>query len=58
MSEPADREVQSLVDQVTSGDPNALHVLLERYLPALDGYVRRHTGDLLAHKESRSDVGG
>ncbi|HEX5054698.1 MAG TPA: sigma-70 family RNA polymerase sigma factor [Planctomycetota bacterium] len=56
MAEPAEREVHTLVDQVTSGDPDALHTLLERYLPDLDRYVRRHTGEFVAHKESRSDL--
>lgn len=56
MVQPADGEVAGLVGQATSGDPAALHALLERYLPDLDGYVRRHTGAQLAQKESRSDL--
>lgn len=56
MAQPADGEVAGLVGQATSGDPAALHALLERYLPDLDGYVRRHTGAQLAQKESRSDL--
>jgi len=56
MTEPADGEVAGLVGQATSGDPAALHALLERYLPDLDGYVRRNTGAQLAQRESRSDL--
>lgn len=56
MREPAEREVRTLVHGVSSGDPAALQALLERLLPDLDGYVRRHTGAALAQKESRSDL--
>jgi RNA polymerase sigma-70 factor, ECF subfamily len=51
-----DGDTAGLVNQATSGDPAALHALLERYLPELDGYVRRHTSAALAQKESRSDL--
>ncbi len=56
MAEPPRQDVGLLVTQASSGDPGAMHELIERYLPALDAYVARHAGGALLRKESRSDV--
>ncbi len=52
----ADREVDELVGQLSSGDAGAVPSLLARYLAELTEYVRRHTGPALAGKEPPADV--
>jgi RNA polymerase sigma factor (sigma-70 family) len=45
-----------LVDDASRGDGAAVTKLLERHLPALRSYVRRHMGDVLRRVESGSDI--
>jgi RNA polymerase sigma factor (sigma-70 family) len=56
MMGPADREVDKLVGQLSSGDAGAVPALLGRYLAELTEYVRRHTGVALAGRETPADL--
>ena len=47
---------ESLIQQASQGDEQALAELLEQHLPALQAYVRLHSGRLLRDKESVSDL--
>ena len=51
-----DRGCEDLLRQAHTGDHAAIAALLEKYLPALDAYVERHTGAALRQKESRADM--
>jgi RNA polymerase sigma-70 factor (ECF subfamily) len=47
---------RTLVDSASRGDSAAVDVLLERYLPGLNAYVRLRAGPLLRARESASDL--
>lgn len=46
----------TLVESASRGDAEAVEVLLERYLPGLEAFVRLRQGRLLKAKESASDL--
>lgn len=48
--------VEDWVARATTGDPQAVEALLERYVPWMQRYVRHHVGALVAAKESSSDL--
>ena len=50
------QDERSLVEQVSRGDVDAVHELMEQHREALLAYVRRNGGDLPAHKESAADL--
>ena len=56
MTGRADREVDALVGQLSSGDAGAVPSLLGRYFAELTEYVRRHTGQALAGRETPADM--
>ena len=56
MTGPADRDVDRLVGELSSGDTAVVPSLLARYLPELTEYVRRHTGARLAGRETPADL--
>jgi len=41
-----------LVQRATKGDALAVDMLIERHLPGLQAYVRRHVGQLVQAKRS------
>lgn len=45
-----------LIARMQGGDRDALDVLLRQHLPALRGYVRLHSGELLRNKEASTDL--
>lgn len=47
---------RQLVESASRGDAAAVESLLERYLPGLERYARRHAGDLVVAKESGADL--
>lgn len=51
---PDDRE--PLLQRASEGDAVAMDRLLERYLPDLERYVRRHAGPLFGPRESAADL--
>jgi len=51
---PDDRE--PLLQRASEGDAVAMDRLLERYLPDLERYVRRHAGPLIGPRESAADL--
>ncbi|MBI3817071.1 MAG: sigma-70 family RNA polymerase sigma factor [Planctomycetes bacterium] len=52
MSQPT----KNLVESAVHGDPAALDVLLDRYLPGLEAFIRLRSGRLLLMKESSADL--
>ncbi len=56
MADNPEQEVSRLVGLLSSGDPHAVHSLLERYLADLHTYVARHAGNALQQKESPADM--
>ena len=63
MDEGADRgpggapeEIESWVERARGGDDEALHALLQRYLPDLHAYVRLRAGRMLLARESSADL--
>lgn len=62
MTAPADREEperdepEHLVGRASSGDREAMHALLERYLPGLQRWLRQRAGRWMAAKESSADL--
>lgn len=56
MGENPERAVDRLVGLLSSGDPGAVHALLERYLGDLHAYVARHAGDALQLREAPEDM--
>ena len=51
-----DADDEDLAERTAAGDRDALEVLLQRYLPALRGFVRLRTGAVLRARESSSDL--
>jgi RNA polymerase sigma-70 factor (ECF subfamily) len=51
-----DSEGEELVERMADGDREALEILLQRHLPALRGFVRLRTGEVLRARESASDL--
>ena len=51
-----ERDTGTLVEQASRGGRGAIDELLERFLPDLQRYVRRHAGGLVAQRESSSDL--
>jgi RNA polymerase sigma-70 factor (ECF subfamily) len=47
---------RELFDLASTGDRDAVGRLLERHLPVIEGFVRRHAGRMLLERESPSDV--
>ena len=49
-------DLERLVAAAADGDPSALHLLLQAYLPRIRAYVRLRAGPALLSHESRSDL--
>lgn len=49
-------EVEGWIEAARRGDGDALHSLLERYLPELHAYVRLRAGRMLLSRESSADL--
>ena len=47
---------EELISRASQGDGQAVELLLERYLPELQKYVRTHAGRLVRSRESSSDL--
>lgn len=54
-SEPS-RDARVLIQSAVEGEAQAIERLLVAYLPALQGFLKRHAGRLVAGKESSSDL--
>lgn len=54
--EPSPDDTAALIGASSRGDTHAAGVLLERYLPALVAYVRKHAGDAIVAHESATDI--
>ncbi|TAH34900.1 MAG: sigma-70 family RNA polymerase sigma factor [Planctomycetota bacterium] len=52
----AARDPEDLRHSAAAGDAAAMHELLLRHLPGLERFLARNAGDLIAAKESRSDL--
>jgi RNA polymerase sigma-70 factor (ECF subfamily) len=56
MSSPSGAPTAALLESASKGDGVAVDVLLERYLPGLEAFIRLRQGRLLRAKESAVDI--
>jgi RNA polymerase sigma-70 factor (ECF subfamily) len=56
MTSPAGAPTAALLESASQGDDIAVDVLLERFLPGLEAFIRLRQGKLLRAKESAADL--